>query len=349
MRKVSFLLIAALVAAAPMAPPVLAQDKAAEVMAADVLAKVRQTIGGGKLESLKTFSLVAATARNIANRQMTSEIELYLELPDKYLRVENLSAPVVASMTSGFNGEKVIRPAATAMGGGGMMIMNGVPMGGGGAMTRTVVVGGDMAGGGRGGGAPTPEQQAMMNASMIRSQRVELSRYMLGWFAMAHPALKATYTYGGEAESPDGKAHIINVKADGGFEAKLFVDEATNIPLMLTYQGPEPRVITRPGPSAGGAAPPPPPPPGMAGHGAPPAAAAGQAPMSREEIQKQMDAMRNQPVKMIEYRVYFGDWQAVDGITFPHSLQRAMAGTTTEEWTISKVKVNPKIDAKKFQ
>jgi hypothetical protein len=30
-------------------------------------------------------------------------------------------------------------------------------------------------------------------------------------------------------------------------------------------------------------------------------------------------------------------------------LQRAMAGTTTEEWTIDKVKMNPKIDAKKFQ
>ena len=29
---------------------------------------------------------------------------------------------------------------------------------------------------------------------------------MLGWFAMAHPALNAQYTYAGEAESPDGKA-----------------------------------------------------------------------------------------------------------------------------------------------
>jgi hypothetical protein len=29
-------------------------------------------------------------------------------------------------------------------------------------------------------------------------------------------------------------------------------------------------------------------------------------------------------------------------------LQRATGGTTEEEWTITKVKVNPKIDLKKF-
>jgi hypothetical protein len=29
-------------------------------------------------------------------------------------------------------------------------------------------------------------------------------------------------------------------------------------------------------------------------------------------------------------------------------MRRAMAGTTTEEWTVNKVKVNPKVDAKRF-
>ncbi|HUF24772.1 MAG TPA: hypothetical protein VMN81_11630 [Vicinamibacterales bacterium] len=353
MRKVSLLLIVAIAAAASLAQPALAQDKAA-----DVLAAMRQAIGGGKLDSLRTFSLEAATARNIGERQLTTEVELYLDIPDKYLRVENVTAPIARTMTSGFNGDKVIVPAGGAMGGMPMVTFSGgggAVGGGGRGMTIATRIDGARGGGAGGTGEMTPEQRAMMDASIIRSQRVELSRLMLGWFGTAHPALKATYTYAGEAESPDGKAHVISIKADGGFDAKLFIDQATNIPLMLTYEAPEPRVITRTagapagapvvagggGTRGGGAgAPPPPPPPPPPG---------GQTQMTQEEIQKEIEAMRNQPRKMIEHRVYFGDWKEVDGIQFPHSLQRATGETTTEEWTISKVKVNPKIDAKKFQ
>ncbi|MEX2271528.1 MAG: hypothetical protein WD690_08665 [Vicinamibacterales bacterium] len=359
MRKVSLFLIVALAAAASFSTPALAQDKAAEV-----LANVRTALGAGKLETLKTFSLEAKTARNIGERQMTSEIEIFLELPDKYLRVDNVTAPVAASMTSGFNGDNVIRSAGNAMGAGPMVMMNGVAAGGG-TMVMTRVAPGGGAGGMRGAGPgsdpPTPEQQAMMNASIIRSQRVDLSRLMLGWFGQAHPGLNVTYTYAGEAESPDGKAHIINIKAGGGFDVNLFVDQATSIPLMLTYQGAEPRVINRTtgrsgGDGAAGVPPPPPPPPppgagAVMGH-APgmhtPPPAGGQAQMTQEEMQKQLEEMRKTPPKMIEYRIYFTDWKEVDGIQFPHMLQRAVGGTTTEEWTISKVKVNPKIDAKKF-
>src|SRR5688500_14775552 len=349
MRKVTFLLIVAMAAAASLAQPVLAQDKAAEV-----LANVRKALGDGKLDSLRTFSLEAKSARNQGERQLVTDLELYFEMPDKYLRVENFTAPVPRTMSMGFNGDKVIRPAGSNAAGGPVMIMNGVPAGGGGGQRMTVemaVAGGGTRGGGPAGAPPTPEQQAMMDASMIRSQRVELSRLMLGWFAQAHPGLKATYTYGGEAESPDGKAHIINIKADGGFDAKLFVDQATNIPLMVSWQALEPiRLPGRAGGPAPAGTPPPPPPPPAAGHNHPVVAAPPQTgeQMTREEMQRQLDeAMKNR--KMIEYRVYFGDWQEVDGIKFPHTLQRATGSNTTEEWTISKVKVNPKIDAKKFQ
>ena len=347
MRKVCALLVAAIAAAAPMAQPALAQDKAAEVLSA-----MRKAIGGGKLDSLKTFSLEAKSARNVGERQMLTDVEMYLELPDKYLRVDNVTAPIARSMASGFNGEKFIRPAGMSMGPQGAMTVTHAPAGGGGGggmMIREMVVSGG--GAPAGGGQMTPEQEAMMNASMIRGQRVELSRLMLGWFGTAHPGLKATYTYAGEAESPDGKAHIIDIKADGGFAAKLFVDQATNMPLMLTYEAPEPIRMTQGGAPAGApvisggsrgggaGVPPPPPPPGTTTT----------TQMSQEDIQKQIEAMRNQPRKMIEHRVYYGDWKEVDGIQFPHTLQRATGGTTTEEWTIAKVKVNPKIDAKKFQ
>ena len=344
MRKVSlFLIIAALIVAASSTKPAAfepEQDRAAEV-----LGNVRKAIGDGKLDRLKTFSFEAKTARNQANGQLLTDVEMYLELPDKYLRVDNVTAPIARTTQMGHNADKVIRSMGGASGG--QMIMNGMHVGGGGGDRVMVMMGGGGAPppppGAPGGGnaAPTPEQIAMMNASMIRSQRVELSRMMLGWFGMAHPGLNATYTYAGEAESPDGKAHVIDIKAEGGFAAKLFVDQASNLPLMVTYTGLEPITFSRGGGPGAPAGAPVVSSGGRGAAGAP--AAAGAAAPTQGEMQKML-ADR----KTIEYRIFFTDWKEVDGIQFPHTIQRATAGTTTEEWTIAKVKLNPKIDAKKF-
>src|SRR4029078_6332434 len=73
---------------------------------------------------------------------------------------------------------------------------------------------------------------------------------MLGWFATAHPAAHAEYTFAGEAESPDGKAYVIDVKNADNFSARLFIDEQNNLPLMVTYKGPQPRMMTAGGPGA---------------------------------------------------------------------------------------------------
>lgn len=290
------------------AAPARAEDKAAEVLAA-----ARQAIGGDKVANLKSFSVKGRMARNIGDRQMTSDLEIFVEAPDKYVRIEDITAPMARTMTSGFSGEKAIRLTGMTAGPGGMRIVMGGP-----------------------GGAPageaarmTPEQEAQMNTMLLRNQRTEISRLMLGWFAAAHPSLGATYTYAGDAESPDGKAHVIDVKA-GEFEAKLFIDQTTSLPLMLTYRGPEPRVMTMTG--------------GVGGPGGRQGGAAGQA-----SAEARVDAMRNDPPKMADFQIYFSDWRETGGVKFPHVLQRATGGNTVEEWEIAKVAVNPKIDPKKFQ
>ena len=64
-------------------PPAAGSSKAAEVIAA-----ARKAIGGKKLDALKSFSVQAALQRNVGNFQMNSDVEILLELPDKYLRSE---------------------------------------------------------------------------------------------------------------------------------------------------------------------------------------------------------------------------------------------------------------------
>ena len=65
---------------------------------------------------------------------------------------------------------------------------------------------------------------------------------------------------------------------------------------------------------------------------------------AQDDLQKQM----SQESPLVEFSYFFEDWREVDGINFPHKIRRASAGETNEEWTINKVKVNPKIDSKTF-
>jgi hypothetical protein len=295
--------------------------------AASVIADARKAIGGRKLDALKSLSLEAAAQRNIGTFQMNADVELLFEMPDKYMRLDTPQGGMVSGgSTMGFNGDRPLKATASpGIGPGGAMMIR---MGPAGALPPTEKL--------------TPEQQQQIDRAVVRSSRQELSRLMLGWFGAAHPALNARYAYAGEAESPDGKAYVIDVKNADGFEARLFIDKETHLPLMVTYRGPQGRVVTMGGP-----------------RGAGPGAQGGQQQTRQfsdeerkkltDDAQRQADDMQKQPPPMVDYTLYFDDWREVDGIKFPHRLRRAAAGATTEEWSVNKVRVNPKIDPKKFE
>jgi hypothetical protein len=277
--------------------------------AAEILAAARKAIGDKKLDALKTFSVQSALQRNVQSMQVNSDVEILLELPDKYLRSEAGSGGgmvmVAGGGVTGFNGDRPLQKlnGGNMTAGGGMVIRMGGP-------------GGSFSSGS--GEPPTPEQAAQLSKMMVRSGQTEASRLMLGWFAMAHPAINAQYTYGGEAESPDGKAYVIDVKSADNFAARLFIDEQTHLPLMVTYKGPQPRMMTQ----GGGA--------------------------RQAEVDKQIQEMQRQAPVMVDYTVFFEEWKDADGVKFPFKMRRAMGSETTEEWTVSKVKMNPKIDPKRF-
>ena len=307
-------------AAFALSTPLLADDKAAEILAA-----ARKAIGQPAIDALKSLTVQASVQRNSGNVQIQSESELWLEMPDKYLRSDVSSGPMSMSMNSGFNGDRPIIPAGASMASGGAMVFR---MGPGGAMSH-----------GEPAEKPTPEQQEQMNKTLVRNSRQELSRLMLGWFATVHPAVKAQYTYAGEAESPDGKAHVIDVKDDDGFAARLFIDQQTKLPLMVTYKGRAPRIVTN---RAEG---------GRVTSGQP------AKQLSEEEVKKLRETRDQQlhqlkteatQVPLVDVSLFFEDWREADGLKFAHVLRRAAEGTTNEEWKVNKVKVNPRIDAKKF-
>jgi len=325
------------------AGPALVLGQAGDVN--KVLADMRAALGGAdKVAAVKTLTAVGKSARTNQNGQTTEgDLEIAMELPDKYV-----ARTVVANMGSmsiyrnaGFNGTGVISETEVPpnlMGGGGQIVL------------RT-------AGGPAPGQTLTPEQKAANDERMVLSAKKDFARMTLGMFGSSFAAFPLEFTYAGQADSPDGKAHVIGVKGADNFEAKLFVDAKTNMPLMLSWTDKEPLVMNQTinrGGGPGGVA------PGqtvqMGGGGTFVAGGGGRGaqPMTEEERARMMaDAearMKEAEAarKTVEYRIYYSNFKAVNGVLLPHTLQRSIDGKPTEETTIEQFKVNPKIDKQKF-
>jgi hypothetical protein len=324
MRKVMNGLVVAMLAV-----PALVIGQAGDVN--KVLTDMKAALGGAdKVAAVKTLTGVGRTLRTTAaGTTSENEFELAMELPDKYMMRSVLANMGNMSVyrNAGFNGDGLInlidQPPSLGGGGGGMQV-------------RMIGPGG--AGAGGAGAAPTPEQKAQSDRAQVLNNKREFARLTLGMFGSSYAAFPVQFSYAGEAEAADGKAHVIEVKGQEDFTARLFVDAKTNLPLMLSWMAPEPiapMTITR----GGG--------PGGAGQGGPPP--------SEEELKKMMDdaaAKRKEAEanrKMVEYRVYYSNFKAVGGLKLPHTMQRSVAGKPTEEMTFDSIKVNPKIDSKKFE
>jgi hypothetical protein len=316
-----------------------------------ILAAAQTELGGAKLAAVKTLTAVGRTVRALPNgTSAENEFEMALELPDKYLLRSVVAAMGNMSIyrNSGFNGGQVIeeidRPPSLS--GGGMVVMRFA--GPGGAVDPEKM---------------TAEEKAEFDQRRLLANKREFAKLALGMFAASPAAFPLELADGGQAESPDGKADVIDVKGEGGFAAKLFIDAQTHMPLMLSWMDKEPLVMTM-GPGGAAAAGPggvsaAPPGGGTwtgSGGGMAVTRSAGQggnlSPEAREKMMKDLEARRKEAearLRTVEYRVYYGDYKSVGGIQFPHRIQRSIDGKPTEEMIIDTVKVNPKIDAKKFQ
>jgi hypothetical protein len=52
---------------------------------------------------------------------------------------------------------------------------------------------------------------------------------------------------------------------------------------------------------------------------------------------------------MIEYRMFFADYRAVNGVMLPHQISRATPEKTVEQWDVREYTVNPTIKADRFK
>ena len=100
-----FILYSLAAAAAVLAQPLGAQSKDP----AAILASARQAMGGdAKLSAVKSFTATGRTRQVRGDNLVPIEFELFVELPDKYLRKDEVPAQESGPTATGFNGEELV-------------------------------------------------------------------------------------------------------------------------------------------------------------------------------------------------------------------------------------------------
>jgi len=260
-----------------------------DTKAEQLMAQARAALGGEKnLNNVKGLTASGTYQRTLQDRQVSGEVTLDLQLPDKLLRTESMSplGDFTVITEQGVNGEKLLRNQRSVNAPPGVVIRMGQPPAG------------------------DAEAQAIRNA------HADLARTALAFLLASPASLPLEFSSGGEAESDEGKADVIDAKGAGNFAARIFLDQKSHRPLMLVYRGVAPRVTIQtmqgPPPDGGRGR-------GDASHGAPDMAAP----------------------QVVDIELYLDDYKPVDGVMLPHRMARSVDGKPTEETTFKTIKINP--------
>lgn len=293
--KFLIVLFVAALAIVELFPNANAQDAVAK--AQQLIAQARTALGGEKLKSLTSLSATGTLRRKLGQMDTSGELQIDLLMPDKLMRVETttLMGSVELTRMEAMTGDKVWTDQQTSGGGGGMVMI-------------------------RRPGGDTPHGQAVQQNAV----RAEFARTIIGWLLTTPSSFPVEFSYAGEADSPDGKADVLDVKGPDTFAARLFLDQKSHKPLMLTYKGRKARIMTR---------------------------TMQAPPRSEDEVKKEMAEAEAKAAAepLVEYQVVFGDYRQVSGISFPHRLTKLVENEVNEEWEISKFKLNPQLKPEKFE
>jgi hypothetical protein len=177
----------------------------------------------------------------------------------------------------------------------------------------------------------------------VRTQelRRQFARY---WFALflAAPAGSSAIEWraAGEAELPEGRAEVFEVRGPDELQARLFLDAQSHRPLMLSYRA-APMFIAAPAVGIGV----------VSSAGAP-----GDQTISNafEVVAFPPTAAApaiavSMPLQEVEIQMHLADYRAVDGVLLPHRIRTSIAGAPGELWEIPAYKINPPLSAESFR
>ena len=311
--------------------------------AAVVLSAAREALGGEKrVSSVKTVIASGHTRQLQGDNLVPILFEINIELPDKYVRTDEIPARESGPSSRGFNGDGLVQ-SGEAPGPGGRR--GGPPAPGGpgaappaGADGKPAPPGGAAAGG-RGPAGPPPNPTVPV--------KQDFTRLTLGMFATSFSSYPLSFGHAGQAEAPEGKADVLDVKGAGNFSARLFIDSKTHLPLMLSWTTP-PNLV----PVVAGQKPPANLPPGSVTFETPAPPLDSATPEQKKQFEEEALAARKKAMastRPTENRIYYADYRDVDGLKLPFRIRRAVGATTVEETIFDRYRLNARVDPRKFE
>jgi len=296
-----FLLITALLC---WTMPAFALDARAE----EILKQAREAVGGEQqLQKIQSLSLIGQYRRVFGDRQMGGDREISIVLPNKY--------SVEDSMNPGGHSTAMVNTRAmnsdhawtsSSGGGGGMVFRVGVP----------------------GGQQATPEQ---MEAALRRSLTIEMARYLLALTLAAPDSFAIEYKYAGESEVENAKADVLDLTGPDRFAIRVFFDKESHLPLLLSYRGPKPRIMTMSRPGGGASAKP------------------EDIKKAREEAEKKLEAETPTQPEEVDFYIRLSDHKKMSGLLLPHKFTFLTDNEVSEEFEVSKIQINPQFKSDRFE
>ena len=317
------------------------QSPAGGTDAAPVLAKARAALGGdAALSAIKSFTATGRTRRLQGDNLLPIEFEIACELPDRFVRKDEIPVQESGPTSRGFNGAALIQIPPPAMRDGGPP--RGGPPGDRGGMPPPA------------GPAPParpagPAAFAPPKSDPVSTAKQEFVRLTLGMFATSFSAYPLSFVRAGQAQAPQGKAEVIDVTGPEGsnFKMRFLINAETGLPVLVSWQLPASNVVvTVPGQAQPtGLA------PGTVVVEGPPVPAADAPKEQEDEFSKTVaDLRRKAQATLVEHRLYYADYRDVGrGVQFPFRLRRAIGADTIEETNFDAFTLNPRIDPRKFE
>jgi hypothetical protein len=280
----------------------------ADPRADEILKEVRAAIGGEELlQKIQGLTINGQFRRMLGERQLAGDREISILLPDKFL-VEDAFNPGGMSTaminSRGLNGERAW--STSSGGGGGMIIRMNAP----------------------GGAQPSPEQ---MEAIFRRQYSIELTRYLLAILATPSTLQPMEVKYVGDSDVDESPADVLEVTGPDRTAIRVFFDKKTHLPLLLSYRGPRPRIMT------------------MTRTGGGTMRTDEEIKKARDEAEKKLASEAPPRPEEVDFFIRLEGHKKVNGLLLPHKLTYLTENEVSEEFEISKYQLNPQFKTDKFQ
>jgi hypothetical protein len=165
-------------------------------------------------------------------------------------------------------------------------------------------------------------------ARLLQDNKRSFARLAVALFGKSFAGSPFVFSYVGP-ETIDGQpAEVLEMQSPDGFVMRLYVNRTTHLPMVIAWQAPPPVVFTMTSTST--------------------VAVRGGQVVSQS--QPTFDPTGPPPPAQpdVTWRVVFSEFKVQDGLNWPHRVKEMLGDKVTSDMKLGKFKINPKIDARKF-